>query len=215
MKINRIIRILVRGLLVFMSLSSSAGITLYTNRLDWEAAAGGGVGDITDNFNTGTMVAGVIDRDGYVITGTSMVAFPNANAQTTIDGTGYFRAVLGSTDDYLFTFSNSTYALAYDINPQPSDVGATVNFSLDGSFEGSYNLPSTDVNGFIGFISDTPFTTYEITTPDSSAWHGIDNLEVYSVPEPSSSALALAGLCGIWVFNRRRSKQLTFGRKRS
>jgi hypothetical protein len=51
----------------------------------------------------------------------------------------------------------------------------------------TYNLPATDVTEFRGFISSVPFTTFTITTNAPNAWHGIDNVEAYSVPPDTDS----------------------------
>lgn len=198
-------------LLAAGSCSAHAGITVFTNRLDWEAAMGGNTGNITDNLDSGTQVSGVIDRGSYVISGTAQNAFPNFNSQTSIDGSGYLRVLLqGSPQNYTtFTFNLTVLALGYDINPQNFNLGASVDFTVDGTLTGSYKLPSTDVNGFVGFVSDTPFTSFEITTTNTDAWHGIDNVEAYSAPEPSVADLELAGIAGVLIVRLHRSRCAT------
>jgi hypothetical protein len=140
-----------------------------------------------------------------------MVAFPNSNVQTTIDGTGYFRALLNNTsggNSYTFTFSSPIRALGYDLNPQGTDLGATVAFAINGTPTGSYTLPATDVNGFRGFVSTTSFTSFTISTSASTAGHGIDNLEAFSaVPEPMESALVTGLGLGAFVLVRRRLRR--------
>lgn len=190
--------------------SVQAAITVFNNRLDWETAMGGGTGDITDNLNSGTQVSGVIDRGSYVISGTAQNAFPNNNTQTSVDGSGYLRVLLqgGTSPNYtVFTFNLAVLALGYDINPQNFNLGAPVEITVDGTPAGSYNLPSTDVNGFVGFVSDTPFTSLEVTTTNAEAWHGIDNVEAYSTPEPSVAALDFVGLFGMLLLGRQWSRR--------
>ena len=87
------------------------------------------------------------------------------------------------------------FALGYDLNPQNFNLGATVQVVLDGGTTTSYSLPASDVNGFRGFVSDVPFTTFRVTT-GGLAWHGIDNLEAYQPldildvsPDPRGTAV--------------------------
>ena len=67
---------------------------------------------------------------------------------------------------------------------------------MNGSAAGSYSLPATDITEFRGFVSDTPFTTFTLTTAATDSRQGIDNVEALtSVPELawtiSAAALAL------------------------
>ena len=199
---------LLLGLFTFAAINAHGTITLYTDRSTWETAAGGGTGDLLDNFTTGTLSGTNIFRAGYSISGPVLVAFPNANVQTTIDGSGYFRAILQSstTNFFTFSFTNAILALGYDLNPQFSNLGASVDFMTNGIFAGTYNLPATDVNGFFGLVSTDPFTTFEITPNNDTAWHGIDNLEAYhaTIPEPSPLALGAIGAVVACVSKRRR-----------
>jgi hypothetical protein len=137
--------------------------------------------------------------------------FPNSNVQTTIDGTGYVRALLNNTsggNSVTFTFSSPIRALGYDLNPQGFNLGAAVSFAINGTPTGSYTLPASDVNGFQGFVSTTSFTSLTLTTSASTAWHGIDNLEAFSaVPEPMESALVTGLGLGAFVLVRRRLRR--------
>lgn len=95
--------------------------------------------------------------------------------------------------------------MGFDLNPQNFNLGATVLVALDGAPTTSYTLPATDMNGFRGFVSSTPFTTFTISSA-GDAWHGADNLEAFSAaaaPEPTRSLLLLAGF-GSLLLRRRR-----------
>jgi hypothetical protein len=201
----------------FISMSSHAAIVSYGDRAAWQSAAGGGVGDIFDNLNTGSGAGGLIDRGTYSSTGTAQNAFPNGNATTTIDGTGYIRYLLEPSTDGTLTFDAPVMALGFDINPWcnggncsfSNSLGASVSVAYDGfsSIDSVYLLPVSDVSGFRGFISDTPFTTFTITTSDPNAWHGVDNLEAFSasvVPLPAAVWLFGSGL-GLLGWFRKRS----------
>jgi hypothetical protein len=156
-----------------------------------------------DDLNSGGFT-----RTGYTISGTGLGAHPNFNPQTSIDGTGYLRAFLedtGTPTTVILTFSSPITALGYDLNPQNFNLGATVNFAIDGTPAGTYTLPGTDVNGFQGFVSTTPFTSLTLST-SSSALHGIDNLEAFAaVPEPAGTAFVVSLGIGAFVLARRRS----------
>jgi hypothetical protein len=151
------------------------------------------------------MNSGTLDRGTYAVTGTAQNFFPNGNATTTIDSTGYLRVLLGDQGEpdsfSLFTFDNPTFGFGYDINPHHSLSSGAVFIAADGVAAGSYSLGS-DVTQFRGFVSDVAFTTFEIRNNDTSAWHGIDNLQIANaVPEPSC---VLLGIVGITAFGFRR-----------
>ncbi|MFO1484853.1 MAG: PEP-CTERM sorting domain-containing protein [Verrucomicrobiaceae bacterium] len=206
LKITNALRGLLSGLFLLAAgtFCAQGAVVLYTDRATWEAAAGGGIGDILDDLNSGTT-----NRGSYVIGGTSLNAFPNSNVQTSIDGSGYARFLLSNTNNGSLTFNLPITALGYDLNPQgpnaPQAYGRTVLVTLDGSPISSYILPAFEGNGFVGFVSDTPFTSYVITTAETDAWHGVDNIEAFSssVPEPSRILLLLGGLMGVMMRRRR------------
>ncbi len=180
-------------LLTFGSASLQAAVVFYSDRASWEAAAGGGVGDIVDDMNSGTYTAAALSRGSYVITGEAYGFFPNGNPVNAIDGSGYLRLFLDATNDATFTFASPITAFGFDVHPDGTNlVGPTVLVSLDGSPATSYTLPTSNVNGFRGFISDTSLTSFTLTSA-VDALHGIDNLEAYTaaVPEPSRALLLL------------------------
>jgi hypothetical protein len=170
----------------------SAAVVQYSNRTDWQTAAGGGTGDITDDFNAGTLT-----RTSFTLTKdatASIAAFPNSNAVNTIDGTGYLRLNINEPADFVtFTFSSPITALGYEVNPRIEEVGVVFAFAVNGTAAGTYSLPATDITEFRGFVSDTPFTTFTITMSATASFQGIDNLEAFtSVPEPASATACAA-----------------------
>lgn len=204
MRTQSVFRPLALSLLLGVCAQSAHGaIVTYTDRSAWTTGAGGGTGSIVD-----TLDSGELSRTGYTISGTGAL-FPNSNAATTVDGTSYLRALLRNLDTpttVILTFTSPITALGYDLNPQDFNLGATVNFAIDGTPTGTYNLPGTDVNGFQGFVSTTPFTSLTLTTAGGNAWHGIDNLEAFgAVPEPAGTALVVSLGIGAFVLARRRS----------
>lgn len=189
--------------------SLSAAVVQYSSRTDWRTAAGGGTGDITDDFNAGTLV-----RSAFALTqdATGSIAFfPNANSVNTIDSTGYLRLLLNSPTDFVtFTFSSPITALGYEVNPHSLTVGVVFSFAVNGTAAGSYSLPATDITEFRGFVSDTPFTTFTLTTAATDSRQGIDNVEAFtSVPEPAAATagVALAMLAVAPLLGHRKSGQ--------
>jgi hypothetical protein len=184
----------------------SAAVIQYSNLTDWRTAAGGGTGDITDDFNAGTLT-----RSAFALTQDatgSIAAFPNGNPVNTIDDTGYLRLLLDSPTDFVtFTFSSPITALGYEVNPRSAEVGVVFAFAINGTATGTYSLPATDNSEFRGFVSDTPFTTFTITMSATASWQGIDNVEAFtSVPEPAAATagFALAMLALGPLLGRRR-----------
>jgi len=128
-----------------------------------------------------------------------------------VNGTTYFKSFIdnsGGQRQVTFTFSSPIMALGYDVNPQPTNLGATVDFLLNGTIAGSFTLPASDVTAFRGFTSSTPFTTFRMTTPTGAAWHGIDNLQAFStIPEPSETVgIGAVALTAFGLIRRRYSK---------
>lgn len=203
MRTPSVLRSLAMSLLLGVCTQSANGaIVTYSDRSAWTAAAGGGTGSILDDLDSGGL-----SRTGYTISGAGSF-FPNSNAQTTVNGTSYLRALLrnlGTPDPVILTFTSPITALGYDLNPQDFNLGATVNFAIDGTPAGTYTLPASDVSGFQGFVSTTPFTSLTLTTSSGTAFHGIDNLEAFgAVPEPAGTAFVVSLGMGAFVLARRR-----------
>lgn len=190
---------------------SQAAVVVYTDRATWKASWGGGTGDIQDSFSSGTFV-----RTGYTITSglpSALGGFPSPvsvpEQVNYVDGSPFLLSYISNTSGHqvTFTFSSPIRAFGYDVNPRTASLGATVNFAVNGSAAGSYNLPASDVTEFRGFFSDTPFTTFRMTTAASSAVHGIDNLEGFTtVPEPAETAAVGAVALVAFGLIRRQSR---------
>jgi hypothetical protein len=189
-----------------------AAVVVYTDRATWKASWGGGTGDIQDDFSSGTFV-----RTGYTITTgapAALGAFPATGGIFDVDGTPHLVSFVTSTSGHqvTFTFSSAIRTFGYDVNPRStpeasSSLGATINFAVNGTAAGSYNLPATDVTEFRGFFSDTPFTTFRMTTAASNGHHGIDNLEGFTtVPEPAETAAVGAVALVAFGLIRRHSR---------
>ncbi|MGV3664130.1 MAG: PEP-CTERM sorting domain-containing protein [Prosthecobacter sp.] len=199
-------RICLLALLSLAAPALQAAVVAYTDRISWQAdAGGGGAGDIVDDMNSGPYTAAALNRGSYVITGEAYGFFPNGNPVNAIDGSGYLRLFLDGTNDTTFTFSSPVTAFGFDVHPDNFNLsGPTILIAIDGADATSYTLPMTNVNGFRGFVSDTPFTSFTLTTADD-ALHGIDNFEAYTaaVPEPTRSMLLFFGVSAFLLRRRR------------
>jgi len=191
---------------------AQAAVVVYTDRATWKASWGGGTGDIQDDFSSGTFV-----RTGYTITTSPPGALgdfpaPNSVAEQAndVNGSPFLLSYISKNPtqtQVTFTFSSPIRAFGYDVNPRSAHVGVQIDFAVNGSAAGSYNLPATDVTEFRGFFSDTPFTTFRMTTEAVEGWHGIDNLEGFTtVPEPAETAAVGAVALVAFGLIRRHSR---------
>jgi hypothetical protein len=190
---------------------ANAAITLYSDRSLWAAAAGGSP-DLFEDFNGLTsdvdLVGGSVDVAGgrlriagesFQVGALGIDAPPLGLTAIDVNGT----ALLAARLDYLystaltFTFAAPVISWGADINPDFNDRGQSVDFVLDGVIQGGYQLPVSDVTGFVGLISDTPFTTMRINKELGVAWHGIDDLAAHAAPVPATLALLATGLLGL------------------
>lgn len=161
----------------FTSQTVQGSVQVYTDRSTFDAATG--VLDVEDECSTGSLnqVNSTITLSDFVISGTSGVfaAFPNGNATNTCDGTGYIRILMTEGYSVTFTFETSLTAFGFEMNPRSQGVSDVFSFTSSAG-DGVFSLPSTDVTGFRGFITDTAISSFTLTDSDGDEWYGIDNL---------------------------------------
>ncbi|NNE62707.1 MAG: hypothetical protein HKN34_01365 [Gammaproteobacteria bacterium] len=217
---------------LFFSVSSHAALQVFTDRATWQAAAGGGPGDLFEDFNSFTedtfygsqfpaVTAGFLTLD-LVDTGPNDsswlidVAPDNFASLPNIDGTPYATTIGyqgGHTQaDTLMTFGNIR-ALGFDYKDMSySVIDGNLTTSLGDSVLRPQNN-SPDVF-FLGLL----YTEGEVF--NSLAWEGIfdrgigfgfsmDNVEAYSaalnpIPVPAAFWLFGTALVGFVGFSRRR-----------
>lgn len=215
--------------------AAHAATTSYSDRSAWQTAAGGGTGDIVDNLNSGSRDRGLYEFDsGFSVPNRNSTTDIDGSgyARTFLQGssisyvydpiTDSYNTVYGPANVATITFDNPTTALGFDVSawcngnicrtnsPSTNSLGVTIDVLIDGITSTSYTLPtgSNTVSAFVGFVSDTAFTTFSISTSAVTGWHGIDNVEAFSapntVPLPAGFPLMLAGL-GAFYFLRRRA----------
>ncbi|MCH8293324.1 PEP-CTERM sorting domain-containing protein [Candidatus Poribacteria bacterium] len=141
----------------------------------------------------------------------------------TINGTNELRLSIDITGDdktQLLELRFDSPITAFGADWNGIDVGdkLTLNVGADsivleanlGSAPGSFNIPTGD-GGFLGFTSDTAFTsvnfTATITIGVTETWR-MDNVVLGNViPEPNTIALFLMGLSGMAIVGWRRRKR--------
>lgn len=194
--------------------------TVYTDRNAFDAAFpvanfqgwdGYSAGRVIGNGETLDGITYSSSSGGSLVTGAWLYSSsPNTLGQTVLS---YF----DSKDSVTFTFSDPIRAFGIDINTFATDSGYTARTSNGEVVTSVYNpFPGGGTGEFIGFLSDTPFTSVEIAaTSDAIASRGdysytLDSMRYVSaaaVPEPYSviiwSALGTAAIGFGWWQKRK------------
>lgn len=182
-------------------LAANAAVT-YTDRATWRAAAGGGTGDIFENFSTGFNQL-PFDAGEFVISETGDGGALVTAAEvlvTNLDSNS-------GNDTVTFAFDSPINALGFSLVADPDDVGATISFTTNVGDSGSYTIPSS--LEFRGYLFSAPITTFTIDHTAGGLFglfgrHTIDDLEAFSVPAPATLALVGLGLAGLAATRRRK-----------
>ena len=205
------------------ALAASPGVTMYTDRTSFNAAAGPLVtdsfNDITQDteFDTAPLV-----RPGYNITVDNpdqlfldfnfvdVPAYESAltPASYSVDGTALLNMTVGPTLTVTFNFASPITAFGFDTRRMQNDPTYT-----EVRVAGETLLPPV-LPSFLGFVSVNPFTSFTFAGQANAVaadGFSIDNVSLSAtqtgaIPEPSSWALLIAGfgLTGAAMRRRRR-----------
>ena len=185
--------------------TASAATTMYTDRAAFEAAAGALT---TEDFSGAPSSAFTYGVHG------GTVAIAGGASSYAVNGTDYLDTDIAGTPidpgTLTITFTSAITAFGADF------------FSLNNNVPRTYlNVGGTEFNplpdspAFLGFISDTGFTTVTFFNPldgGNDDHFGLDNLSYGAAPEPASWAMMLGGFGAIGgAMRSRRKAAVSFG----
>jgi hypothetical protein len=218
--------LLTLALLNYVLAASAATIVSYNRAAFQTALASGTVsGQNFDSISVGTTISTVngvtygASLGSPLVTDTYLTTTPpNGLGSTSV---GFFQ----TNETATFTFSSAVTAFGIDVNtfaPTAGDYIATLNIGsvVSSKFD---VFPGTATGQFIGFISDTPFTSIAINTAvdpisslrysytlDTLVYGSATAVQAAASPEPSTiSLVAFVGvlfcLCGQWFRRKLQS----------
>jgi hypothetical protein len=192
-------------------LAQAATITSY-NRATFQAALSGGTvsGQNFDSISGGTVLT-TLNGVTYgasigspAITGNFLTTTPLNGLGSTSQASIFF----ADNETATFTFASPITAFAIDVNtfaPTAGDYTATLN--LGNIISSKFDVfPGTSTGQFLGFTSDTPFSSVTINpimdpnstrytyTLDTLVFGSAEAVASASVPEPSTMGFLGAGL---------------------
>jgi len=193
--------------------SASASLITFTDRTAWRAAAGGGIGDITENFDAVSSDLDYASGNLQMVGDFSFVYGPGNSAVARVESSGgsgvngtpfaYLRQVNANDTEVSFVGAPSgLMSFGFDFDDTPGFPGP---LTLTTSFGDSVIVPAG--SGFIGIVSSSPFSSIRTDTAGTTnVVMAFDNLEGFSaVPEPSSVFGICAMVCAaLFRRNRRR-----------
>jgi PEP-CTERM motif len=177
---------------------SQAATTVYLDRPSWEAAVAGSF--LTEDFNgltdplaLGLNDAGLIDIRVNGAVGLMMFTGSQFIGETDAPG--------GQTHDYVFP--SPVRGFAADWNGTTGNSLLVTMLGGDTVLFADYLTPPG--TGFLGFVSDVPFTEAHMTDQglQGNELYFVDNLSFAPIPEPSGITLAGLGILGLFAIKRR------------
>jgi hypothetical protein len=192
---------------------ASAAIIAFPSRAAFGAGVTGQIVETWDDNPVGTVIpdGGTLDgiiyftlgpNDAAVGNGFTPLSFPNSLGDA---GDGFF----APTEPIRFTFPAGALAFGISINTFATGTGAYQATTSLGDVAGSVFDPFPGVvpptGQFIGFLSDTPFSTVTLTAPGGFSYT-LDDLSFVpvTVPGPATLILVGAGLTGAASWRRSR-----------
>jgi hypothetical protein len=193
-----------------------ATITPFLSRAAFDLAVPGATVETWDNNAAGTVIPDGTALDGITYTtpgpdaavtdGFQSLSPPNTLGDA--DDDGFF----GPTETISFGFPGGALAFGISINTFATGTGAHQASTNLGDVAGSVfdPFPGLTTGQFIGFLSDTPFSTVTLTAPGGFSYT-LDDLSFVpvtvppvAVPGPATLILVGAGLAGAASWRRSR-----------
>ena len=210
----RILPMLLAGAALAVALPAAAAVTTYTDRTTFNTATSPTLFENFNGFDADTSFATSPVTASYLTVSASPGASsiynkidvaPHVTGESDVDGTPSINALTQAGISVFLTFNQALSAFGADFRALQDNEFRTAIF-ING-FEVDPTVTSGNQTRFLGFASDTPFTSIEFRGIQNDAF-GIDNTAAATggVPEPATWALMLGGfgLAGAALRSRRR-----------
>jgi hypothetical protein len=189
-----------------LAASAASATTIYDNKADWTAAAGGPIFNTTSDANAeGTPITDILLADGSTITTSDLVYVNTIGISWATWSGGYTGTVYQPVFGNEISISLPGFS-AFGLEVEP-DVQSAFDVTLTLS-DGSTITDSVDGNGgaqFFGWVADNIDMVTISTTDSGFAFGNIYSVRAVGTPEPFTLALFGAGLAGLGALRRRKA----------
>ena len=221
------------ALLAISGQPALAGTVTMNDEASFNAATSGAVrGDFTDvplpNCDGSACFGGANPLSGYASLQGVSFSTPNENGNVNVDSAFFYgsgdlpvpyavNSVFTGTAPDILTITLPNAATAFALDFSTLFTSTTANFVLSNGF--SKTVTGTAAFGttqFIGFVSDTAFSTITLSVPNDQSWVVADFTTaawngVSPVPEAGTFALMFLGLVGVAAAIQRERRDPTMG----